>query len=443
MYLFALSLRHPQASLKIREQFAIANTQILNLYNILKNIQLDLFCINTNININSVKQHYVGNFILSTCNRSEIYLYLEHAKDVDVIMQTWAQFCECTHINLHEHINIYCDDDAIKHLFEVMCGLDSMVLGETQIAKQIKNAYTLAHENNCLNPYLYALLQKTFKCAKQVRTDTNIGKFSISFASAGAKLAQYIFSDLSEHNILLIGAGDMMHHVLAHFSKHKPKHIYVANRSYTNAQNMLEKRLQNYIGSVSIYGLDNIMQLMQKADIIVCCIAYHQILITTDMVKQALKHRKYKPLCLLDLSVPMLMDMEIKKIPDAYLYHIDDLNNIIEDNQNKRIEAKYAAQIILSTHLLEFKDWYNHFQLKPLIHKLKIKLQQDMDTTLNNITLNINQNEYQNNLGQHVHINTKKMMQRNLHQWLQILPHLNIQQQNMLNKYLDDVIKTH
>jgi glutamyl-tRNA reductase len=438
MYLFAISLRHPNASLEIREQFAISSAKLLQLYTVLKNLQCTLF------NLDAVnKQNCIGSFILSTCNRSEIYIYLERSEDIDVVLQTWANFCQNTHINLHNYVNIYCNNDAVNHLFEVMCGLDSMVLGETQIAKQIKDAYTLAHQNHYLNPYLYALLQKTFKCAKEVRTNTNIGKFSISFASAGVRLAQHIFTDLSNQRMLFIGAGDMMHQVIAHFSKHQPKHIDIINRSYDNAQNMAHKRLQNYMGKVDIHGLDALNRVIQQADIIVCCIEYNQILITPDMVKETLKFRKYKPLYLLDLSLPVLMDMNIKKIPDAYLYCIDDLSCIIEDNQSKRIESKHAAQIIIQKHILEFNAWYNHFQLKPLIHKLKLKLQQDMDMVFNEDMYNlIKLNELAElNIQANIRNGAKKMMQRNLHQWLKILPELNTQQQNILSIYLDNEIK--
>jgi len=215
MYLFAFALRHPHAPLAIREKFSITSSNIQCAYDSLNSVQ----------NIYKSNE-YKNSFILSTCNRSEIYIYLENENTEDVI-NWWANFCKQPVKDLKQYVDIYKDELAVSHLFEVACGADSMVLGETQIGKQIKDAYALAQKISTLSPYLHSIIQKSLNCSKEVRTKTNIGKFSVSFATAGITLAQHIFTDMQDQNMLFIGAGEMMQTLVAHFSLQNPKKITI------------------------------------------------------------------------------------------------------------------------------------------------------------------------------------------------------------------------
>ncbi len=413
MYLFAFALRHPHAPLTIREKFSITNQHIKQAYDSLNSIA------NIYPSVN-----YKNSFILSTCNRSEIYIYLSD-NNTEHVLNWWADFCRQPLKDLKKYVDIYAEEKAVFHFFEVACGADSMVLGETQISKQIKDAYAQAQSISTLSPYLHSIIQKSLNCSKEVRTKTNIGKFSISFASAGITLAQHIFTHMHKQNMLFIGAGEMMQTLAAHFSLQNPQKITIANRSFENAQDLVKMRLQNYTGRIEIQSLENVKNLLAESDITVCCIEYtNNLLINSEDIQKSLKKRRYKPMYLLDLSVPLVIDAGIKKLSDAFFYNVDDLSYIIENGQSKRNEAKKEAEQIIIKHIQQFDIWKKNYTIKPLISKIQNKLNKQMQACLND-----------NNSTEAV---LQKFMQYNLHNLLQLLPDLTQEQQDKFNKYLDD-----
>jgi len=414
MYLFALALRHPHSPIIIREKFAILNKRI--------DIAYAYF-----------NQKQIPAFILSTCNRSEIYIYLPH-NNLDEIIEWWADFCGENPKELSKYINVYENEQAILHLFEVGCGIDSMVLGETQISKQIKDAYLTAQKNKSLNSYLHAIIQKAVKCSKAVRTQTDIGKFSVSFAAAGVLLAQKIFSNLFEHNILFIGAGEMMQTISAHFCAQNPKNITIINRSQENAIGMVNNRLSKYADKIQIKPLTDLANTLHEYDIVVCCIEYNNYIIDKSLIEKTLKLRKFKPMYVLDLSVPLVIDSNINDISDIFLYNVDDLSHITEQGQNKRLQAKSDAKSIINQHLNQYLEWQKHHASLPLIQQIQTTMQKQVQECL----------EYahkQKQLGKDDDLvlaqSMNKFMQLNAHHWLQTIPFLTTEQQKQLQNYFD------
>ncbi len=420
MHLFAVSLRHPNSPINIRERFAILNQQQAYQY------------------FNSID---IKAFILSTCNRSEIYCELAH-KDVQIILTWWANFLDEDVETLKKYAQIYFDQEAVKHLFEVCCGIDSMVIGENQITSQIKQAYKIAKHNNNFSSRLHKIIQSAFACAKNVRSNTDISKYSISFAIAGLSLARKIFIDLAQTNILLIGAGEMMHTLAPHFSAQNPNKITIANRNQNNAQNMVKQRLQNYNGNINIVNIENITNILHEYDIVVSCLAYPKIIINYNLIQSCLKKRKFKSMCLIDLSVPLVMDGDISKINDVFLYNVDSLSKIVEQGKSRRQQAKNEARVIINNELHKYEEWQKKQLHLPLIEKINLNSQQQLENIKKIILkLNLENENYSHVKSDELNKLLATMNKKNMHDWFYILSILNHQQIEQIEEYFFNINK--
>ena len=285
--------------------------------------------------------------ILSTCNRTEIYL----AADEDcapLILRWLAGFHNVDAGDLEDVIYVHHDSEAVRHLMRVAAGLDSMVLGEPQILGQLKDAYALAREHKSCGSFLARLFEHTFSVAKRVRTQTAIGENPVSVAYAAVSMANRIFADMSRNKALLIGAGKTIELVARHLADAGVKDFLVANRTLERAQTLAQVH-----GGKGIL-LSGIAEHLHEVDIIISSTASPLPVLGKGTVERALKKRKHQPFFMVDIAVPRDIEPEVAELDDVYLYTVDDLRQVIEENIRSREGAAREAENLIDQGVQEF-----------------------------------------------------------------------------------------
>jgi len=320
MAFIALGINHKTASVDVRERVAFGPDQLAE--------ALRQLC------------HEGGAreaAILSTCNRSELYLEMETAAQERVL--GWlASYHGLPIEELHSCAYTYEDDEAVRHMMRVACGLDSLVLGEPQILGQIKDSYDVAREAGTIGPLLGRLFQATFSTAKTVRTDTAIGENPVSVAFAAVSLAKQIFADLGESQALLIGAGETITLVARHLHEQGVRRIVVANRTLERARLLSEE-----LGAEAVV-LSDIPDALVNSDIVISSTASQLPVLGKGAVERALKLRKHKPIFMVDIAVPRDIEPQVGDLDDVYLYTVDDLHEVVAENLKSRQSAAQAAE---------------------------------------------------------------------------------------------------
>ncbi len=279
-----------------------------------------------------------GVAILSTCNRTELYLDSEQA---DGLMQWLANWHQVPLDQIRESAYQLVDQEAANHVMRVASGLDSMVLGEPQILGQLKSAYAVAEQSGTLNSELYRLFQHTFAAAKRVRSETAIGENPISVAYASVSLARQIFADFSKKTALLVGAGETIALVGRHLKEQGIGRVIIANRTLERAQELAE------VLDAEVILLSDIPDRLVEADILFTSTASQLPLLGKGAVESALKQRKHRMMFMVDLAVPRDIEPEVARLEDVYLYTVDDLRDVIEENRRSREQAAQEAEGIL------------------------------------------------------------------------------------------------
>lgn len=288
--------------------------------------------------------------ILSTCNRTELYCTMNDSATqlFDRALVWLTQYHRIDYRELSEHAYIHQGKEAVRHVMRVACGLDSMVLGEPQILGQLKAAYVVAQEAGTTGSALNRLFQHSFTTAKQVRTDTTINEQPVSVAFAATQLARQIFTDLSENTALLIGAGETVELVTRHLRQQGLTNIIVANRTLERAE-----LLTREFGGRPIL-LSDLTQVLHEADIIISSTASPVPVLGKGAIEKALKKRRHSPIFMVDIAVPRDIEPEVSELSDIFLYTVDDLNGVIEDNMQQRKEAAVQAERIIDADAHEF-----------------------------------------------------------------------------------------
>ena len=286
--------------------------------------------------------------IVSTCNRTE--LYCNNAEKEDII--EWLEdYHSIEHSDLMPCLYAYEEQVAVKHLMRVASGLDSLVLGEPQILGQVKQAFVKAKEAGTIALTIDRLFQNTFSVAKKVRTETEIGAAAVSVAFAAVSMAKHIFSSLSTTKVLLIGAGETIELVAKHLKDNGVASMVVANRTIERAQAMCEEF------NATAITLEQIPDFLAKADIVISSTASPLPILGKGMVEKALKQRRHQPMLLVDIAVPRDIEAEVGELDDAFLYTVDDLHSIIEQNMASRKEAAEQAELITEDQSHLFMEW--------------------------------------------------------------------------------------
>ncbi|MGB1580633.1 MAG: glutamyl-tRNA reductase [Nevskiales bacterium] len=333
MRLIVIGLNHKTAPLALREAVAFGSEQLgdaLQALNKLPNV--------------------AEAALLSTCNRTEIYAVASAQGDTQIT--EWLQNHAQAHgAELTEHLYHHSERAAVMHSLRVAAGLDSMMLGEPQILGQMKQAYQAARDAQACQSLLSRLFEHSFASAKKVRTETEIGANPVSVAFAAVSLARRIFADFSSHSALLIGAGETIELAARHLADQGLGRMVVANRSPERARALAD----HYRGYA--IGLDAIDAHLAEADIVLSSTASPSPILNKASVKAALKQRRRKPMFMLDLAVPRDIAPEVAELEDVYLYAIDDLQDVIEDNLRNRQDAARYAQAMLELRADEFMRW--------------------------------------------------------------------------------------
>ncbi len=303
--------------------------------------------------------------ILSTCNRTELYAASNAAHPLDAGAQFLADFHKLNYAELRPHLYMLPQHDAVRHTFRVASGLDSMVLGETQILGQIKDAIRTADEAGGLGTYLHQLFQRSFSVAKEVRSTTEIGAHSVSMAAAAVRLSQRIFDKISEQNVLFIGAGEMIELCATHFAAQNPKTITVANRTMERGEALAHR----FNGKAM--RLADLGNQLHQYDIVVSCTASSLPLIGLGMVERAIKARRHKPMFMVDLAVPRDIEPEVGRLNDAFLYTVDDLGKVVQTGLENRQAAVAQAEAIIENRVQSFMHWIDDRAVVPVIQGLQ------------------------------------------------------------------------
>jgi glutamyl-tRNA reductase len=314
--------------------------------------------------------------ILSTCNRTEIYINITHQNEINQISQWLATYHQIDHKALAPYLYIYQEKDAVRHTFRVACGLDSLVLGEPQILGQLKVALKTASDNNATGRTLKRLMQFAFSTAKKVRTQTSIGANPVSVAYAAVNLAKQIFSNLNEQTVMLIGAGETIELVGRHIYSTGVKHIIIANRSIDNAAKLAQEFKGNCI------GLTEIATYLPEADIVISSTAAPVPILGKGTVEHALKIRKHRPIFMVDIAVPRDIEEAVGELDDIYLYTVDDLHSVIEENLKSRQQAAEKAEIMVTEEVSSFSAWLQAQDQVQLIQTYRAHLNQTKQETL-------------------------------------------------------------
>lgn len=361
MKLLTLGVNHETAPVDIRETVSFTPERALCAMSELKNKQLVSECI-----------------ILSTCNRTEIYCT---PKSPDALKQIHAwldAFFEQPENALNQYLYNYHDIDAVKHIMRVASGLNSLVLGEPQIFGQVKDAYNLAHKADSIHHTLENLFQHIFRTVKQVRTDTAIGSSPVSVAFSAVTLSKQFFGDLSEQTALLLGAGETIELVARHLKESQIGKLIIANRTLERAHDLAES-----VGGYAIQ-LDEIPDHLHEADLVIGSTGSPNAILKKEQVKPALKRRKNRPMFMVDIAVPRDIEASIEELEDVYLYTVDDLHEIIEDNKQSRQTAALEAEEIIDVQAETFMAQLNAIQqVNPLIHQYRQHCLEIKDQAMN------------------------------------------------------------
>jgi glutamyl-tRNA reductase len=289
--------------------------------------------------------------ILSTCNRTE--LYLDHAAGSANNAIDWlGGFHGLRTTDLAPLAYTHEDANAVRHLFRVATGLDSLVLGEPQILGQLKHAYRQAQDARTLSGPLEQLLQRSFSVAKVVRTETRLGANAVSVAYAAVRLATQVFDEMPRRQAILVGAGETVELVARHLMGAGVRRIVVANRTLERARALAER-----VGGLAV-RLDDLELHMGDGDIVVTAIHAEQPVLAPDMIRRLMAARRRRPLFIADLGVPRNVDNAVGELDDVYLYSVDDLQAVVEAGLRGRREAAAQAESLIALHVDDFMAWW-------------------------------------------------------------------------------------
>ena len=300
--------------------------------------------------------------ILSTCNRTEIYC---NTQEPDGVAAWLASFHGLPPREVKPYLYLLPQQQAANHAFRVASGLDSMVLGETQILGQMKQAAEQAQDAGTLGLLLNKLFQRTFSVAKEVRPATEIGANTVSMSAAAVTLAERIFPSISDQALLFIGAGEMIELVATHFAARNPRRLMIVNRTIERARDLANK----FGGEAS--ALTNLPELLPEFDILVTSTAAPLPIIGLGLAERAVKARKHRPMFMVDLAVPRDIETEVGKLDDVFLYTVDDLGEVVRAGQDSRASAVTQAEAIIAARVNEFMHWMDTRHAVPVIRSLR------------------------------------------------------------------------
>lgn len=348
MYILLAGISHKTAPVELREKMALQGKSLKEAYDELKQSKV-----------------LEGMVILSTCNRTEVYAtarVLE--RGVQELKGFFFRRLGLPQEELDKTLYTPNCEEAVLHLFRVAAGLESMVIGETQVLGQVKDAYLMAVEEGASDAVLNTLFQKAIYVGKKARTDTGLDRHAVSVSYAAVELAKQVFGSLTGRTVLVVGAGEMSELAVEYLKANGVSSVVVSNRSYERARCLAER----FGGEVLPF--DRLGAYLNHADIVISCTAANHYVLKTEDIKEWIATREI-PLLLIDIAVPRDIEPEVKSLPGVYLYDIDDLRNIVDANLLERMKAAKQAEAIVREQLEEFNDWLGTLYVIPVIKALR------------------------------------------------------------------------
>lgn len=307
--------------------------------------------------------------LLSTCNRVEILMSAGDAVAAEDAAKAYlAETKQLLVDDFERALYVFKGDDAVRHVFRVAASLDSMVIGEPQILGQLKTAYRAATLRKASGVILNRLLHKAFFVAKRVRSETGIGDRAVSISYAAIELGRKIFGDLEGKEVLLIGAGEMAELAVEHLIRHRSGRIFVANRTFERGLELAER----FRGDALRF--EEVPDALLRVDIIISSTGSPDFILRPDQVKRVMRPRKMRPLFFIDIAVPRDIDPAINRIPNVYVYDIDDLKGVIDENMEDRQREALKADRIIDEAVVRFRQWLESLEVVPTIVSLREKL---------------------------------------------------------------------
>lgn len=351
MYIMVVGLNFRSAPVEIRERFALPADGLGDAISRLK------------------QSGRIAEVVLvSTCNRTEVYAVVEERIDgQDEIYKFLSEMSGVSRQAFLPHLYQYGEGDAVRHLFRVASGLDSMVLGETQILGQVRQAFLFAQEMQATGSIFNNLFRRAVTVAKRAHAETKIGENAVSVSYAAVELAKKIFESLDQKTVLIIGAGKMSELTAKHLNANGATRVLVVNRTYERAKELADK----FHGKA--LDMNSLDLALKEADIVVSSTGAEGYVVTREHVQATMKQRRHRPLFLIDIAVPRDLDPEMSKIDNVFLYDIDDLEGVIKVNMAERQKEAEKVGEIIGEELGAFKMWLNQQEAIPLIHKLREK----------------------------------------------------------------------
>lgn len=354
MELIVLGLNHKTAPIEIRECLAFQAEDLERAFSHAQTLP-------------SLKE----NMILSTCNRVEIYSVTQETEKAIYELQGFlSQFHHLPLKEFEDSLYVHTGNEAVQHIFRVASSLDSMVVGEPQILGQIKSAYESAVHHKTSGLVLHRLLHRAFHVAKRVRTETRIGNSSVSISSVAVELAQKIFETLEEKAVLLIGAGEMCELAAQHLISGGVGRVLVTNRTHERALSLAQKFKGEAIPFEEIY------QGVKRADIVISATDARQYILEHDQVARIMRERKRKPIFFIDIADPRNIDPRVNDLESVYLYNIDHLQKVANDNIQDREKEARKAESIVQQEVVKFVGWYQSLGFTPTIAALRNKFEE-------------------------------------------------------------------
>ena len=357
MALIVIGFNHTTDPIEIRELLAFEHSKIEEIFS-------KLFS-----EIDGVSE----SSFLTTCNRTELYLVM-YPTGEDEIRKWWAKYRKIELSVLNNHLYCFKDFHAVRHITRVAAGLDSMVLGETQIMRQLKDSIQQSRSRGFFGPRLENTFNHVLSTAKKVRSNTGIGKHSVSVASTAVKLAGRIFSKVNENRVLLVGAGETIELVAEHFITLGVRYFTVANRSLKNAQLLASK-----INGRAV-RFNDLVEVLYESDVIVSATASEVPIIRKSFIECAMQARRHKPMLLVDLAVPRDIEFEAGLIEGVFLYSIDDLDVLVDESWMERRSAAAEAELLIEDSLTKFKSQMKVVEARTIISALHKKVEEVANT---------------------------------------------------------------
>ncbi len=344
-----IGISHKTATVEIREQVALnEEEQKIAIKEMISNFDID------------------GCLIVSTCNRTEIYISGEDYTAQLPKIRSWLDtYKKCQHFTDDQITYQIVGSETVQHFFKVISGLDSQIVGEPQITGQVKDSYNLAHEMQATGTVINKLFNFGLQAEKKVRSDTFLSDGAVSVSFAGVELARKIFNNLKDKEILLIGAGETAELAAVHFLEKGVKNIHIANRTYSRAE-----ELANKFGGRA-FKLSELQIALMQVDIVISATSSKEYVVTKEMMTTICRERHHEPVFIIDLAIPRDIDPEIDNLDGIYLYNLDDLHEIVQMNLEKRKQEIPKSLKIIDEYIMEFQRWMSSHSMASIITRLR------------------------------------------------------------------------